>query len=297
MHASLPFLEYLGLGGDADASAIRRAYARELKLIDQATQATKFQQLREAYDAALAWSLGPAEPPDAFVDDTAPALAQQVFDDFLRCCSPLRQAPHVNDPSSWDALIRRHLADDRLTNLTASLGFEVHIAAYLVSSWEPGNESLFLAAVNVFDWETDARRLPQLGEAGLVIAHAIEQFYLFHRQEATALVAAQNILVGLRLKRPPMRMRLREEMPQLESMLQYFPAYIAITAGMRNVERWRALYGELEPSAGAPAPLPLVFGPQQAPFPSSAPTEKDTSTPVLLILLLVGLVRVFSWFF
>ena len=43
----------LDLPLEADARAIRRAYARELKRIDQASDSDGFQQLRSAYEAAL----------------------------------------------------------------------------------------------------------------------------------------------------------------------------------------------------------------------------------------------------
>jgi hypothetical protein len=50
------WLTRLGLGKDADARAIRRSYARELKRIDQLHDAAGFQALREAYEGALQWT-------------------------------------------------------------------------------------------------------------------------------------------------------------------------------------------------------------------------------------------------
>lgn len=64
-----PFLERLGLGLEAEARDVRRAYARELRRIDQETDPRGFQALREAYEAALQWVERPPDEDEPEGDD------------------------------------------------------------------------------------------------------------------------------------------------------------------------------------------------------------------------------------
>ena len=86
--SSVPFfLTRLGLDTQADERAVRKAYSRELKLIDQETDASGFQALRSAYDAALRWARHPhriqflAPAPSALLpsEPDVPATAKPAF--------------------------------------------------------------------------------------------------------------------------------------------------------------------------------------------------------------------------
>jgi hypothetical protein len=62
--------ETLGIDKQADVSTVRKAYAKALKQCDQATEADRFQRIRQAYEFALQWAkqreaTAPATPPVA----------------------------------------------------------------------------------------------------------------------------------------------------------------------------------------------------------------------------------------
>ncbi|WP_167094349.1 TonB C-terminal domain-containing protein [Massilia frigida] len=64
-----PFLARLGLDRSADERAIRRAYARQLKQINQETESDRFQILRSDYESALAWLAWGGDDDDDDDDD------------------------------------------------------------------------------------------------------------------------------------------------------------------------------------------------------------------------------------
>jgi TPR repeat protein len=103
--------ETLGIDKQADASAVRKAYAKAIKQCDQATEADRFQRIRQAYEFALQWAKQretPATPAPATPaqDGPAPAAEQPTARPHV---APLSTAPTAAPlsltPLQPDALI------------------------------------------------------------------------------------------------------------------------------------------------------------------------------------------------
>lgn len=286
MRDSLPFLLRLGLDVDTDARSIRRAYARELKQIDQEQDAAGFQELREAYDHALQWlawreqnaaaeaepepapereppatpdygqprtpvTLGAAPAPapvqGASPPDEAQQLAAAVFGEFRAAMAALLQQYHVQQAPLWQQALRHSLDDERLLNITARTYFEVHIAQLLAAGWRPGHEVLLVVACHVFHWGEDRRRLQQLGYAGALIDQAIDQRNIFDRLPESELMIHRAAIALLRKDDAPSDYQLRGDMPYVEKLMAYFPVWMSMIVNLNVVEQWRASYRALPP--------------------------------------------------
>lgn len=161
----------LGLTPEADAKAIRKAYARELKKIDQEQDPAGFQSLREAYEQALEWQANP-------MADRAPEQlnARQVALAAWQHCQQRVSASDIADSQAWERSLHSALSEESLVQLEARMHFEVIVAEHLVYRSHPAQEFIFLAAVKLFHWDEDQRRLNHFRHAGTVINHAITQY-------------------------------------------------------------------------------------------------------------------------
>ena len=268
MRDPLPFLQRLGLEDDTDARAIRRAYARELKLIDQERDSAGFQELREAYDTALQWAAwrdqqAPPQP------ETAPAPAPEVanygmerppvalenpqisaaavFEPFHNTAMQLTQQRHTQNTAEWQRLLEQSLSDERLLNIEARVYFEMHVAQLLANGWRPGHETLFVAAGKVFHWNEDRRRLHQLGQAGARIDQAINEHAMFERLPEADLMLHRAALALLRKNTQPTTYQLRGDMPYVEFLMQHFPAWMSMVVDRDVVQQWRVSFAALPP--------------------------------------------------
>ena len=296
MTTELLFLQRLSLTDDADERAIRRAYARELKLIDQETDPAGFQHLREAYDTALYWVrhkeefedeeyddaprqseaepvitldlARPAPPPppapaprqheDRTANqsgnppaDKAPgdrrqeppdtdheALADAVFADFLLRAGAIAHERPVTPEAPWQRELRASLDDPRLINITARETFERRVADLLASGWRPGHEALLVAAVNVFGWSGDRRRVFSLGRSGARLDAAIDESATFDLQPDAQRNSQRRLIERLRDPKPPGTRELVRHSATLETLVARFPAWLALITDVDNIVRW-----------------------------------------------------------
>ena len=276
------FLQRLDLPDDADERSIRRAYARELKLIDQEADPAGFQSLREAYDIALMWSrrrpdeddeddedipppapataapaettappepaAGPAsaEPPAAPAAEQPPAIDEgalggAVFSEFLDRCQSLAGERAITDAAVWEQALRAGLADHRLISIMAREVYEYNVAALLAHGWQPGHEALLVAAIQVFQWDQDRRRVLSLGQAGHMLDAAIDQRTMFDLQSEAEQERQRKLVLRLRQPKEPSTRELVIHSATIETMIARFPEWLALIVSVPTVVHWRDL--------------------------------------------------------
>lgn len=263
------YLDRLGLDIAADERAIKRAYARELKQIDQETDAAGFQALRHAYEMALQWvqhkpanvsfapaaavPVLPAAVPefkthtraaparDAETGENPAELGQIVFNEFLAICGEMAAQGDARDALLWRKHLQRCANDDRLLNITARAHFEFFVARLLADGWQSGHEGLFVAARQVFAWETDRRRLMEFGQLGAWISQAIDECEMYNHQHSGDCSGQADAVARVRDDRAPKTGELIKHVPHLYNMATRFPAWTAIIADTERIKQWMAL--------------------------------------------------------
>lgn len=318
MRDSFPFLIRLGLRPDAEAKDIRRAYARELKKIDQDSDPSGFQELREAYETALNWhahvqfeaaqqqaedalpdppqALAPAPIPQP-VPSPAPVMEQEdpyqladlVFQKFLASTGMLVQRNDTRHRTLWKTVLLRSLDDDRLLNLTARAIFEARIVHLLASGWKPGHETLLVVANDIFEWERDRNRILQFGEAGAMVNRAIDEWKVYEALPPSTVSTFKQLINFIR-STPDPKTAGRNDLMLFHQMASRFYTWLAVIVDRQILEAWgHAANAEVERN-GPGAAVPMERSePAWQPEPETKSDwfKPGTVWPAIIILFMV----------
>lgn len=310
-----PFLQTLGLADDADDRAIKRAYARQLKQIDQAADPQGFQALREAYEAALRWyqaraleqasDVGSDRPAPVDAADAATAPQEEpepaepsphadvvdVFNDFMAGLGT-----HEGDKSSMLKALARCLDDARLQGLDSRDVFEWLIARTLAEGWRPGHEVLLVAAIDFFEWNTDRRRLLRFGRVGQSLDESIAERLVFDGLPLPVHARQKELIRLLRRDpRPDDDAKARSYQQDLEWLVQNLPHWLWMIVPSERVSQWRqwgaarpgtATEPAMQPAAGQPASAARAR-PSAPTASTDAPRKKTSVLSFFLGLMLV----------
>lgn len=269
------FLQRLSLDESADERAIRRAYARELKLIDQEVKPQEFQELRELYEGALQWArqkialvssdiinehqspeptserlpnnsvaLENTESTQNVIESTITVDYQKIYqelEDFRLFCDGMqRRDEPVGDLVSWQEKLNEILARREFDNLHARGIFEANIIYQLVSGWKPGYETLFVAAANVFRWREEPNRLKAFGEGGAIIDLAVLQYLMFEDLRGSPQYPYfRKAVARLRIGKQPAVSELLALYPYMEVLAQHYPTWLSIITDVSSLEAWQ----------------------------------------------------------
>jgi len=312
MRDTFPFLIRLGLETSADAKDIRRAYARELKKIDQSADPAGFQDLREAYEIALRWHAHQqfaqaehtqeAEVPEIAQPDAAreidpvsevasePAhdnpyeLADQAFVRFMSSVEVLAQSYESRHQSRWKAALEASLNEDTLLNLTARTIFEARIVHLLASGWKPGHETLFVAACDVFNWTHDSRRILQFGESGAMLDRAIDEWKLYESMPANGMGTIKQLIQFVRTTPQPEGVAGRSDLMLFQQLAGRFYNWFTVIVDRDSLQNWsNAAQAEVQRAGPEPVtPLEYIEPP--------APQEKKSGFSGWQIAFLIFMV-------
>lgn len=251
-----PYLRRLNLDHDADLRAIKRAYARELKLIDQESDPAGFQTLREAYEAAQAWvARRDARPADPAVDEPSPEdatpannVAPSRAPESLARAILAEWTTHLDHaPDGLDAAVAwlgSQESDPRLDLADTRNALETVLVEHLTTDWAPSHEALFGFALRAFHWRDDTARLARLGNAGDFLRQAVADHAGFAAMDPAQQSQFRESLRALAQPDPPQAEALAAALGHVEDITARFPAFSRIVADLANLPHWRALQVE-----------------------------------------------------
>ena len=303
------FLAVLGVTTDADARAIKQAYAALLKRVDQAADPAGFARLREAYEQALAFVAGKTNSAPVVATPT-PAATPTIATEAAAAVAESRTTPTpaAEEPPPADDLAHTlrlaegfALAAQRATSeqvrpmldkaiaglrrgyLDAAGRFEERVIDMLMAGAVGNRPAIFTALREAFHWE-ELGRLAALGTRGRWIEAVMTQEDAWHQ---VLLKKRAPILNTLREADAPLTEDLMRSWPRVRGALDEFPQYLSLYLHPARKAEWRQRYEAFD--AARAAAMPDIDAPR-----SHQPRRETPKKPfvgfglAIFVLLQVG---------
>ena len=303
----MEFLTLLGLDAHADLASIRRAYAKQLKQIDQERDPAAFARLRDAYEAALAWlsqtdaKANPNAPlstqpevasswpiPEPSISESAISLSEALY----RAHHQLKEA--LQTPPGVDFLAQLESTVDQLCSVAPELyePFLWQLLDSLASQRTPYRLIVFDAATQLFQLRHIPTNPPDPGIAlwleatsSELVAWAREPEHLRGSQLATLQQLQQEGVSP-------------DDWPELEALFECYPHTCLLIVDSDKVANWRYAMAQANPAQrrGQPPPLGLLARLRRA----SHRGEANVREFMFLMMICTGvamflLVRIAEW--
>lgn len=253
---------------------IKRAYARELKLIDLEKNPEAFQKLREAYEAALknAHLAEPAPVPESLPEQPPmpmpaaapepirvdpqpqaaalppPVAVQDLIAQLERSIAGIARGRIADDELIWKDEIRHQLEILRPLSLDAQAEFERQVGILLLNGWKHGHEALLVAAAEAFGWSDAGWRWDHLGANGatldsvLALRHCLEHFAESEHRHF------RYVIRDLRQQYEPTKEALSRDLPYATFLEKHFAPLLSVLVPPGRIDAWRQAYRKPEPT-------------------------------------------------
>jgi len=268
------FLRHLGLDTDASERDIKRAYAERLKAIDQAADPDAFARLREAFEAARAWSVRKDErhatsdetnatPHDDAPDTTVysagaftlepvapPAepsrIPSTVQADADRAMETLGNALLSEPDTPASELLARAVAFIATCQFDARQAFEARLADAIATQRITRRAGLFPAAMEQFAWhQADGRGRGDQRDAWIeraVTSFANWQAFPEKRRKVLLPWLKQAAREGETLSLATV-----QAWPRVAAVMPYAGEYVRLRVDDAAISQWKAAFDALPP--------------------------------------------------